>query len=1145
MKPVLISFIISLLINVGLLAQDTDVIREQKIYKTVYGKQLTAYMFYTAETKQNLRNPAIAFFHGGGWAYGSPSEFHTTCIRYAKKGFVTFSFQYRLSVTEDGTVPHPDITLVECVKDARSALRWVRENAVSFNIDPDKIIAAGQSAGGQLALSTAMFDDINEETDNMDISPVPNALLLFSSNLNTMEAWADWLMGERRKEIWSVSPYHNLKPGLPPAIEFHGTEDCMVPIYIMNLFKEKTLSLGNYFESIVFEGRGHYLDEGNDTYSTYYDEDILKQTDKFLEKFGFINPIQIQLPYDRLLQPAGMQIYFGVDSLENHALDAALSPDGKWLTVMERFSIIFISTSENKVKFRLPNDLHPNLFKGKNTYSGITWHTGNDGYEVYWSVIGIDDRSFIASAKWDGVKAEFGRMFEYMAAPETEVALPNEFLITKEASGEFLYVVLNGNNNVIKQDFKTGDTIWVSDPGVAPYGLTMASGKLFVTNWAGRHPEQDDKEVAGVPWGLARVNNMAGGGTREGSVAVIDPSNGNIIKEFVTGLHPNEITSDKKGKFVYVTNSNSDNVTVIDADRCKIAETISVRLQPGINPFWGDSPNGLCLSPDGKILYVANGMDNALAVIKLGKNAAQKTCSKKSMVTGFIPTGAYPSSISILNPGYLYVCNLESEGVRLALNREETSNLAYNSHHMMASVSVIPVPDKATLKAYTDTVIAVNDISRATLARENPRQGIQPKPVPDRIGEPSVFKHVLYIIRENRTYDQVLGDMKQGKGDPALCIYGEQITPNAHKLCEEFILLDNFHVSGKCSAEGHQWTDASIVTDYIEKNMRAWFRSYPHVQKDALVYAPTGFLWDNAIKHGRSVRIYGEASSPVYDKELTWTDIYKKYINGEELEFSNSTTIEPVRNILCQAYPSYGSHVFTDQMRADALIRELNDYEAMEGDHLPELMIVALPNDHTAGSRPDHPTPRAMVADNDLALGRIVEAFSKSRFWENTVIFVVEDDSQGGWDHVSAYRTISLVISPYSRLRSVNHTYYNQPSIVRTIEQILGLSPMNIQDAIANPMIDCFNDVPDITPFTALSNNIPIDEMNPPIISLSGKALHYAKKSMLPEFDGVDAGSDDLLNRILWFTEKGNIPYPAKYAGTAQDERKDTEFVDY
>ncbi len=778
-----------------------------------------------------------------------------------------------------------------------------------------------------------------------------------------------------------------------------------------------------------------------------------------------------------------------------------------------------------------------------NTYSGIIWSVTDGNPLVYWSTVNkTTNRSFVASAKWDGTKVEFSKIFEYRPISGADMALPNEILITNESSKKYLYVVLNGNNNVIKQNLSTGDTIWIADPGVAPYGLTMASGKLYVTNWAGRHPEKGDKDVAGVPWGLARVDNVsAGGATREGSVTVIDPADGRIIKEIIVGLHPNDIISKRNGRFVYVANSNSDNVTVINALNDMVTETISVRLQPEINPYFGDSPNGLCLSPDEKTLYVANGMDNALAVVSLGKSATGKSGKKESSIRGFIPTGAYPSAISILNPGILYVCNLEAEGARKGMPGNKPSELIYNSHHMMASVSVIPVPANKQLRAYTDTVIAVNDLARATLAREEPRAGIQPKPVPERIGEPSVFKHVLYIIKENRTYDQILGDMKQGRGNPDLCIYGAEITPNIHKLAEEFILLDNFHVSGKCSAEGHQWTDASIVTDYIEKNMRAWFRSYAHVQTDALVYAPTGFIWDNAMKNGKSVRIYGEASVPVIDNKLKWGDIYRKYINGEKVEFYNHTTIEPVKKILCQTYPSYGNHEFSDAMRADALIKELREFEAMEGDKLPELMVIALPNDHTNGTRPGSPTPRAFVADNDAALGRIVEAFSKSRFWENTVIFVVEDDSQGGWDHISAYRTVSLVISPYSRLKSVNHTFYTQPSMVRTIEQILGMPPMNIQDAIANPMADCFGTVPDKTPFEALPNKIPIDEMNPQLVSLKGKALHYARKSMLPEFDGVDAGNDDLLNRILWFTAKGNTPYPARYAGAEKDEREDDE----
>ena len=268
-------------------AQDS-IIQKEEIYKSIDDHQLKADIFYTAETKKKQENPAIAFFHGGGWAYGSPSEFYGACKRYAKKGFITFSFQYRLSINEDGSVPHPEITPVESVKDVRSAMRWLKENAKTLRIDPEKIIAGGQSAGGQLALSTAIIDDVNEDTDNLNISPRPKALLLYSGTVNTMEVWVDRLLGDRRHEIWSISPHHNVKGNVPPAIAFHGTDDCTVPIWTVRFFRDKTINLGNYFELIPYEGRKHYLGEGNEKYATYFDEEILERTDQFLEKFDLM-----------------------------------------------------------------------------------------------------------------------------------------------------------------------------------------------------------------------------------------------------------------------------------------------------------------------------------------------------------------------------------------------------------------------------------------------------------------------------------------------------------------------------------------------------------------------------------------------------------------------------------------------------------------------------------------------------------------------------------------------------------------------------------------------------------------------------------------------------------------------------------------
>ena len=282
----IISFVITL--PTVLWAQADKVISETITYKIVDGHELQVTMFYPANAKRKGNSPAIAFFHGGGWVFGSPSEFHGACKRYAMLGFTTFSFQYRLSINEDKTYPHPDITLIECVKDARSAIRWMRENAATLKIDPDKIVVGGQSAGGQLVLGTALFDTVNEDTDNLDVSPMPNAMLLYSSAYSAMEPWIDMIMKENWDEVRLMSPYHNLREGLPPAIAFHGGGDCVVLHYSVQRFEKKMHELKNPFELITLEGRGHYLGEGNEQYSTLFDEKILERTDEFLIKYGFM-----------------------------------------------------------------------------------------------------------------------------------------------------------------------------------------------------------------------------------------------------------------------------------------------------------------------------------------------------------------------------------------------------------------------------------------------------------------------------------------------------------------------------------------------------------------------------------------------------------------------------------------------------------------------------------------------------------------------------------------------------------------------------------------------------------------------------------------------------------------------------------------
>ncbi len=824
----------------------------------------------------------------------------------------------------------------------------------------------------------------------------------------------------------------------------------------------------------------------------------------------------ILMPYNRFIDPMGKIIRFGNKELENHSLDCVMLPEGKVLAVEDRYGVAFIDVKENKFLFHL--DYSGSYTGLMSTYSGIKTYRDAAGAHILWGASNPYQKvCVILNAVWDGQKAVIRDSISFQALTPAPLALPNDIAVRDEDGEKYLYVVLNGNNQLDKIRLADKKIIWTTATGMAPFGVTILGSKAYVTNWAGPVPKDNSKETAGIPYGQVYIDSRTGA-TSRGTVSVIDLQTGTAEKEIEVGLHPNAIINGRDGKFIFVSNGNSDNVSVIDAQKEEVVDSISVRLNGEENHYIGDSPNALAVSEDGNTLYVSNGMDNAVAIINIG-NIPSSSGSANAAIKGFIPTEAYPAGL-VLSGNSLFVANLEGEGARVA------DNNSYNAHHQQATISIINLPSEDELDAYTKRVIQANLLFRTKITELLPRAGVAAKPVPERIGEPSVFKHVLYIIKENRTYDQVMGDVPEGNGQPSLCIYGNEVTPNQHRLAQQYLLLDNYYVSGKSSAEGHSWADAAIVTDYVEKNVRAWFRSYPHVLYDAMVYNKNGFIWNNALDHGKSVRVYGEACVPEFNPGLNWTSIYQSYLAGKKVDFTNMTTISRVRPIMSQIYPCYDGHNFNDQMRADAFIKELHETEKQPGDQLPQLMVMALPNDHTAGMAPGFPTPRAMVADNDLALGRIIEALTKSRFWDSTVVFVTEDDSQDGWDHLSAYRTTGFVISPFSHLQKTVHTNYNQVCMVRTIEQILGLPPMNIMDATALPMFNCFSNAPKKTVYSSVKNNVPLNEMNKSTVFLKGKAKRFAEQSMLPEFAHIDGGNDDLLNRILWFASKGNTPYP-------------------
>ena len=615
-------------------------------------------------------------------------------------------------------------------------------------------------------------------------------------------------------------------------------------------------------------------------------------------------------------------------------------------------------------------------------------------------------------------------------------------------------------------------------------------------------------------------------------VLVFDARDLSLKKEIEVGEHPNAMAFSKDGARLFVACANTNAVWNIELSEAYATEQISIAPFPNMPP--GSTPNALDLSPDGKTLLVANADNNTVAVIEIEDDG-------KGEVEGFIPTGWYPTGVRYSKDGSK-VFILSGKGLASAANpRGRHAGLnqgpEYIGSMLWGSLTTLDTPTEAKLREYTATALFVTpDTGKSQLT---PSKAPLRSVIPRQVGAPSPIKHVFYVIRENRTYDQVLGDLPQGNGDPSLTLFGENTTPNAHALARQFVLLDNFYVDAEVSYDGHAFSTGAWATDAVEK---IWPMNYGRRearylsegggtmrnQYGNLAAGPRGYLWDAAARKGVSYRSYGEFSIP--GAEIRWDEGMKPPYSG---------SVPGLKDHVHPTYPPYNLSI-PDNQRIDVWLEEFREFER-NGD-LPRLNILRLGNDHTAGTRPGSRTPRAMIAENDHALGRFVEAISKSRYWKDTAIFVLEDDAQNGSDHVDAHRSIGFILSPYTQRKGVvDRTLYTTSGFLRTMELILGLEPLSQYDAAATPAYNAFSLVPNLAPYAALPPRIDVTEMNDP-------RAWGAQASAEMNLAEADRAPDLLLNEIVWRSVRGphsKMPPPVRAAwlkrGMGQDEEEEEE----
>ncbi len=585
------------------------------------------------------------------------------------------------------------------------------------------------------------------------------------------------------------------------------------------------------------------------------------------------------------------------------------------------------------------------------------------------------------------------------------------------------------------------------------------------------------------------------------------------ISNIKTGSHPNELLLNKKGTILFVANANDNSVSIINTLTRKTVEVVSTALYP--TTLTGSTTNGLALSANEKTLYIANADNNCLSVFDVSKPG-------NSQSMGFIPVGWYPTNVKTLGDkimvsngkGFTSMANPEGPQPIKKVDNSGYQKGAINSKEQYigglfkGTLSFITTPQVDQLKTYTRQVYANTPFNNKVTALA---AGAQGNPIPRKKGDVSPIKHVFYIIKENRTYDQVLGDMTQGNGDTSLCIFGNKITPNHHAIASEFVLLDNFYVDAEVSADGHNWSTAAYATDFIEKNWPTYYSSrggtYDSEGTRRAGDPRDGYIWDYCKRAGVTYRTYGE-----------FADDYKP-------------NIKALQGHYCVKSPSF-----------DLKIKDLTREEIWEHDFdsllnvnaVPQLNTVRICNDHTSGQKAGAISPIAAVGDNDLAIGRFIEHLSKSSIWKESVVFILEDDAQNGPDHIDAHRSPVFVAGGYVKRNTVIHNMYSTSGVLRTIELILGLPPMSQYDAAALPLYECFNNQPDATPYIAKPAQVDLEQRNIAVNESSkrSQSFNLAKEDKVPDLE---------LNEVIWKSVKGEnsiMPAPKRSAFVILEKKK-------